>query len=150
MRCPFCDADDTRVVDSRPADGGDAIRRRRACSRCGHRFTTYERRETALVVRKRDGSLQPFVVAKVRSGIVHAMADRPVAPGVVDALVEEIEAYAREAGPEISSQEIGRRVLAGLRRIDEVAYLRFASVHKDFADASDFHREMAALDDGDG
>lgn len=149
MRCPFCEAEDTRVVDSRPAEAGTTIRRRRECPECGNRFTTYERREVSLVVRKRDGSVQPFVAAKIITGISHAMADRPAAPGAVEALVAEVEAWAQETGPEVSSDDIGRQVLEALRDIDEIAYLRFASVHKEFSDASDFHREMAALDTGD-
>jgi len=150
MRCPFCGAEDTRVVDSRPAEGGETIRRRRECPDCANRFTTYERREVALVVRKRDGSVQPFVAAKIITGISHAMADRPSDPGVVEDLVAEVEAWVQEAGPEVTSDEIGRLVLDGLRLIDEIAYLRFASVHKEFSDASDFHREMAIMDGGDG
>ena len=136
-------------MDSRPAEAGETIRRRRECPDCSNRFTTYERREVSLVVRKRDGSVQPFVAAKIITGISHAMADRPADPGAVEALVREVESWAQETGPEVSSDEIGRRVLDGLRAIDEIAYLRFASVHKEFSDASDFHREMAAMDVGD-
>ena len=150
MRCPFCGAENTRVLDSRSAEGGETIRRRRECSECTNRFTTYERREVALVVRKRDGSVQPFVAAKIINGISHAMADRPADSGAVEDLVREVEAWAQEEGPEVTSDEIGRRVLEGLRRIDEIAYLRFVSVHKEFSDASDFHREMVTMDGGDG
>jgi transcriptional repressor NrdR len=127
MQCPFCDAGGTRVVDSRPAEGGRAVRRRRECAECENRFTTYERMEAVPVVRK-------------------ALADRPVPPGAVEALVRVVEAEAAEAGPEITSEEIGRLVLAGLRPLDEVAYLRFASVYKEFEGADDFEREMAALE----
>jgi transcriptional repressor NrdR len=146
MRCLFCGADDTRVVDSRPADGGRAIRRRRECGRCHNRFTTYERREPTVLVRKRDGSLQPFLSEKVLGGMTNALADREVPAGVLDDLVREVEAFAHDHGPVVSSDEIGRRVLAGLRNIDEIAYLRFASVYKSFTGASDFEREMAALE----
>ena len=147
MRCPFCGEEDTRVVDSRPAEGGATIRRRRECEACSNRFTTYERREHAIVVRKRDGTAEPFSPAKILSGVANAMADRRVPPEVLDSLVSEIEAFAEERGPEVSTEEIGRRVLEALRDIDEAAYLRFASVYKDFEGASDFEREVAALED---
>jgi len=146
MQCPFCDTEDTRVVDSRPADSGRSVRRRRACTRCDHRFTTYERIEMAPAVRKRDGSLVPFEASKVRDGLEKALADRRVPAGSVEALVRSIEAEASGAGAEVSSEEIGRLVLAGLREIDEVAYLRFASVYKEFEGAGDFEREMAELE----
>lgn len=147
MHCPFCDAGDTRVVDSRPADGGSAIRRRRECPECGNRFTTYERREAALVVRKRNGTVEPFSAAKVLRGVTYAIADRPVAPRAVEGLVRDVEMLAQENGPEISSSQIGVWVLEGLRRIDEAAYLRFASVYKGFSGTRDFHQELAALED---
>lgn len=147
MLCPYCGADDTRVVDSRPAEGGSTIRRRRECESCENRFTTYERREHALVVRKRDGSAEPFSPAKVVSGVSRAMAGRDVVPGTLEGLAGAIEAFAEEHGPEVSSAEIGRRVLDALRDLDEVAYLRFASVHKEFEAAGDFEREVAALED---
>jgi transcriptional repressor NrdR len=147
MRCPFCGADDTRVVDSRPADGGRAIRRRRECTECENRFTTYERREPIVMVRKRDGALEPFVSDKVLQGVVRAVADREVPPGAIDRLIAEVERYAHDHGPVVPSDEIGRLVLEGLRTIDEMAYLRFASVYKSFTGAGDFEREMAALED---
>ncbi len=147
MLCPYCGADDTRVVDSRPAEGGSTIRRRRECESCQNRFTTYERREQALVVRKRDGSAEPFSPAKVVSGVSRAMAGRDVVPGTLEGLAGAIEAFAEEHGPEVDSAEIGRRVLEALRDLDEVAYLRFASVHKEFEGAGDFEREVAALED---
>ena len=147
MRCPHCGEEDTRVVDSRPAEGGAAIRRRRSCEQCEQRFTTYERRERALIVRKRDGRAEPFDAAKVRAGISRAMADRDAASDAVDAAVARIEAFAEEHGPEVTAEEIGHRVLQELRDIDEVAYLRFASVYKDFAGASDFSREVQSLEE---
>lgn len=146
MECPFCGAEDTRVVDSRPAEGGAAIRRRRECPDCGNRFTTYERREATVVVRKRSGSLEPFHAEKVMAGLAAAVADRLVPPGALDDVVAEIEAVARDR-MEITSAEIGRLAMARLREIDEVAYLRFASVHKDFSDTRDFERELAALEE---
>ena len=147
MRCPYCAADDTRVIDSRPSGEGREVRRRRACPNCGQRFTTYERAELPLLVRKRDGTTDPFVLDKVRSGIERALGGRDIGPGVIDRILEEVEAGAQAAAPEVSSEEIGRIVLAGLKQADEVAYLRFASVYKDFQGARDFEREMATLDD---
>jgi transcriptional repressor NrdR len=147
MRCPLCSADGTRVVDSRPADRGAAIRRRRRCVECGHRFTTYERSALNIRVRKRDGSLEPFDSRKIRRGVEAALADRPVASETIDQLVSRVEVMAAAEGSEVSADEIGRVVLAGLREVDEVAYLRFVSVYKEFAGAEDFEREMAALED---
>jgi transcriptional repressor NrdR len=147
MRCPHCSAEDTRVVDSRPAEAGAAIRRRRACEQCGERFTTYERREASVIVRKRDGREEPYSSEKVRAGVVSAIADRDIAPGALDALVAGIEEKAAALGGVVSTEEVGRWVLEALRTLDEVAYLRFASVYKEFEGASDFEREMAALED---
>ena len=147
MRCPYCGEEDTRVVDSRPAEGGVAIRRRRSCETCGQRFTTYERRQPVVMVRKRDGRLQPFDAAKVRAGISQAMAGGDTPSELVDAAVVRIEAFAEEAGPEVTSEDIGHRVLDELRDIDEVAYLRFASVYKGFVGASDFSREVESLEE---
>lgn len=145
MRCPVCEADDTKVIDSRPAEGGSAIRRRRSCSECGSRFTTYERGSALLLVRKRNGQLQTFSPEKLSAGVMAAVADRPVSVQAVADLVEGIEAAVSSQPGPVPSEEIGRRVLAGLRDLDEVAYLRFASVYKDFQHAKDFEREMATL-----
>jgi transcriptional repressor NrdR len=146
MRCPWCGADDDRVVDSRPADGGSAIRRRRACNACGRRFSTYERVErVGLVVRKRDGTTEPFDREKVASGISKATKNRPVSRVEVDDLVDRVEVRLRRKGPEVTSQQVGIEVLQQLRTIDEVAYLRFASVYKDFQELTDFERELGAL-----
>jgi transcriptional repressor NrdR len=147
VRCPFCNAEESRVVDSRPADGGSAIRRRRECTTCENRFTTYERIEPALLVRKRDGRIEPFDTTKIRSGVAKAVADRDVAASSVDRLVASLERYAEEHGPEVGSDDLGRLVLEGLREVDQVSYLRFASVYKEFEGAQDFEREVAALDE---
>ncbi len=147
MRCEMCRSVDSKVIDSRAAEDGRAIRRRRECITCGHRFTTYERAAYQRLVRKRGGQLEPFSPDKVRSGIEQALADRSVADGTVEALVTQAEGL---FGPEtsvVSAAEIGDAVLAGLRAVDEVAYLRFASVYKEFSGASDFEREMAAMED---
>ena len=147
MRCQMCHSVDTKVIDSRAAEEGRSIRRRRECMECGHRFTTYERAAYQPLVRKRDGRLEPFSADKVRAGIEQALADRPVPAGTVETLVMGAESL---FGPEttvVYAGEIGDAVLAGLRAVDEVAYLRFASVYKEFTGASDFEKEMAALED---
>ena len=146
MRCPWCDARDDRVVDSRPAEGGAAIRRRRECLVCERRYTTYERiEEVGLVVIKRDGSKEPFDRAKLAGSIRKALADRPVSSTEVEIMVDRIQARLRRRGPEIASSLVGQDVLAALRRTDEVAYLRFASVYKEFEDVADFERELVSL-----
>jgi transcriptional repressor NrdR len=146
MRCPWCGADDDRVVDSRPADGGSAIRRRRACAACGRRFSTYERIERAgLMVRKRDGTVQPFNRDKVAAGISKATKNRSVTPMDVEDVVDRIEERLLRKGPEVTSQQVGIEVLQQLRELDEVAYLRFVSVYKDFQELTDFERELGTL-----
>ncbi|MGH8914870.1 MAG: transcriptional regulator NrdR [Acidimicrobiia bacterium] len=146
MLCPICGAPSTRVIDSRPAESGQAIRRRRACEGCSHRFTTYERLEPQLVVRKRNGRLEAFSTAKLAVGISAALADRPVSGSAIERLAEEVEASLRGHGSQVSSEDIGREVLQRLRALDEVGYLRFASVYKEFQDAADFEKEVAALE----
>ena len=146
MRCPRCRADDTKVIDSREAEDGSAIRRRRACVQCAHRFTTYERlEEVPLMVVKSRGGREPFDRAKVVAGVSAACKGRPVTAEQIDLLGEAIEEHARLHGPEIPAAEIGHAVLEHLRGLDEVAYLRFASVYKDFDAAADFQRELVLL-----
>jgi len=146
MRCPKCHTDDTKVIDSREADDGSAIRRRRSCVACQQRFTTYERcEEVPLVVVKTDGGREPFDRSKIISGVTAASKGRPVSAEQIDQLGDAIEEYARMRGPEIPSAEIGVEVLDRLRSLDEVAYLRFASVYKGFDDAADFQREVVLL-----
>lgn len=146
MRCPKCHADDTKVIDSREADDGTAIRRRRSCLSCLHRFTTYERlEEVPLMVSKSNGQRELFDRAKVISGISAACKGRPVTPEQIEQLGEEVEDVARLEGPEVPSSVIGVEVLDRLRQIDEVAYLRFASVYKGFDAAADFQRELVLL-----
>jgi transcriptional repressor NrdR len=146
MRCPWCDADDDRVVDSRPANGGAATRRRRACRACGRRFTTFERVESVgLVVVKRDGSLDPFDREKLAGGVMKAIKNRPVGPDQVDQLVERVEERLRRKGPEVTSRQVGVEVLSNLAKLDQVAYMRFASVYKDFQEVTDFERELGDL-----
>jgi transcriptional repressor NrdR len=140
-----CASLDDKVVDSRQADDGGAIRRRRECLGCGRRFTTFERiEELPLVVVKRSGEREPFELAKLGAGVAAAAKNR-MTMEQVDALVAEIEEEARLRGPEVTTQEIGIAVLERLRHLDHVTYLRFASVYKDFEDAEDFEREVVEL-----
>jgi transcriptional repressor NrdR len=146
VRCPYCQGDDDKVVDSRTADDGAAIRRRRECVACGRRFTTYERLEPVpFVVVKRSGVSEPFDRAKLAGGIARAVAGRPIPAGAVDAMAAELEDQLREVGPEVPSETVGLAVLERLRVLDPVSYLRFASVYKDFADVADFEREVTLL-----
>jgi transcriptional repressor NrdR len=146
VRCPQCSGLDDKVVDSRLADDGGAIRRRRECLGCGRRFTTYERlEELPLVVIKRSGQRQPFERAKVVAGIRAASKNRPLTNETMEALATEVEEQIRLDGPEVTSQQVGRAVLDRLRTLDEVAYVRFASVYKGFADIGDFEREVGLL-----
>jgi transcriptional repressor NrdR len=146
MRCPWCRADDDRVVDSRPTDDGGAIRRRRVCRACGRRFTTYERiEEVGLLVTKRDGSTEPFDRDKLEGGIRKAFAGRPISPIQVEQMVERIESRIRRKGPTVTSRQVGAEVLAALQWTDEVAYLRYASVYKDFQGTADFERELGLM-----
>ena len=146
VRCPACTHDDTRVIDSRATDDGAAIRRRRECANCRYRFTTYERiDEVPLVVAKRSGDREPFVRAKVVAGLQAAAKGRPVTVEQLEALAVEVEDELRLKGSEVASAQVGLAVLERLRRLDEVAYLRFASVYKNFDAAADFQRELALL-----
>ncbi len=148
MRCPTCTSLDDKVVDSRLADDGAAIRRRRECLGCGRRFTTFERiEESVLVVVKRTGARQPFHRSKIVAGMRAAAKNRPLAPEQFEAVAAQIEESIRFEGPEVTSARIGALVLARLRALDEVAYVRFASVYKDFADPGDFEREIDLLAD---
>jgi transcriptional repressor NrdR len=146
MRCPYCREDDDKVVDSRTADEGAAIRRRRECLACGRRFTTYERLEPLpFLVVKRSGVTEPFDRAKLAGGIARAVAGRPIPAGAVDQMAAELEDQLREAGPEVPSDAVGLAVLERLRALDPVSYVRFASVYKDFEDVADFEREVGLL-----
>ena len=145
VRCPVCSSVDDKVVDSREAADGCAIRRRRECLGCGRRFTTFERIEEAhLVVVKRGGAREPFEMAKLAAGVLAAAKNR-LSNEAVDALCAEVEEQVRLEGPEVTTQAIGLAVLDRLRVADHVAYLRFASVYKDFEDLGDFEREVGLL-----
>jgi len=147
--CPACQADETKVVDSRVAEEGAAVRRRRQCLSCGHRFTTFERvDEVPLVVHKGDGSVQPFDRAKIVAGITAATKGRGLEAARIDQVVDAVEDALRLEASPITSAQIGLAVLDQLRSLDEVAYLRFASVYKNFDAAADFHREIELLTKG--
>ena len=145
MRCPFCNYEDTKVIDSRPSD--EKKRRRRECVKCGKRFTTYEVVEKPLLmVYKRDGSFEQFDREKLLKGIQTAIKKRPVIVESVLALVDDIEnTYANAMQTETTTSEIGDKVLAGLKKLDLVAYVRFASVYKDFNDVESFIKIISEL-----
>ena len=144
MKCSFCQDSDTKVIDSRTCREGFAIRRRRLCSRCGHRFTTYEQiAESPVVVTKKDSSRVPFDRGKIRVGISKACYKRPISAEQVENLAAKIEAEVTRLGePEISSSRIGELVMNELKSLDQVAYVRFASVYREFTDVSDFADEI--------
>ncbi len=144
MRCPFCSNDEDRVIDSRPSDEGSAIRRRRECIACGGRFTTYEKIENLpLMVVKKDGTREPFNREKLIAGIMKSCEKRPVSTAQIEAIVNCIESQSQNAlKREITSHEIGELVMDGLKKIDEVAYVRFASVYRQFKDVNSFLEEL--------
>jgi transcriptional repressor NrdR len=147
MRCPKCGALEDRVVDSRASREGAIIRRRRECARCQHRFTTYEQIEREqLMVLKRDGRREEFSKEKLLSGIRKACQKRPISPKVIEELVDRIEeTISNKFDREVPSEFIGKMVMDGLREIDEVAYVRFASVYRRFKEATDFVQEVKKL-----
>ena len=146
MRCPWCSVDDDRVVDSRLADDGAAIRRRRECSGCGRRFTTFERvDEVPLWVVKRSGQREPFDRVKLIDGVRAACKNRPVTDAQLQDLAQGVEETLRARSLEPTSQQVGVTVLEQLKAVDEVAYVRFASVYKGFEDLGDFEREVGLL-----
>jgi transcriptional repressor NrdR len=144
MHCPFCRHPDSRVVDSRVADDGAAIRRRRSCPECGRRFTTVE--TASLSVVKRSGATEPFSRVKVADGVRKACSGRPVSEDALALLAQQVEEEIRASGcAEIPAHEIGLAILAPLRDLDEVAYMRFASVYRSFSSLGDFEAEIAEL-----
>lgn len=147
MKCPFCDNIDTKVIDSRPADDGHAIRRRRVCGKCDSRFTTYEKvEEVILMVIKRDGSRQAFDRMKVMNGIIKACEKRPVSMDTIEYMVDQIERGLNNMmKKEVESSFIGELIMKQLREVDQVAYVRFASVYRDFADVETFVAEIEKL-----
>lgn len=147
MKCPFCEFAESKVIDSRPTDEAEAIRRRRECLKCSKRFTTYEKIETIpLMVIKKDGSRQMFDRQKLLNGIIRACEKRPVKTSDMEHIVNEIEAATQNLlEREISSQKIGEMVMERLPEVDEVAYVRFASVYRQFKDINTFVEEVNKL-----
>ncbi|MPZ92116.1 MAG: transcriptional repressor NrdR [Actinobacteria bacterium] len=147
MRCPYCESGEDKVVDSRLAEGGRAIRRRRECIGCGRRYTTFERaEEVPLLIAKRSGEEEPFERDKVIEGVRRACKNRPVSEADILTIADDVEEAMRaDSRRPVPSAEIGREVLERLRLIDEVAYLRFASVYKDFQELDDFEKELGLL-----
>ncbi len=146
MKCPYCPAKETMVIETRDSDL-DAIRRRRECAKCGKRFTTYERLgATELFVIKRDGRRENFDRVKLRNGILKACEKRPVSHDKVEKAINDIEKRLREGGKtEVRSRRIGELVMETLRKLDEVAYIRFASVYRNFSDVKSFEKEIKTL-----
>jgi len=147
MDCPACGYAESKVIDSRTSESQEAIRRRRECLKCGERFTTYERiEERPLMVVKRDGSSEPFDFNKLRRGIMTAVVKRPISADTVDGLISDILTYLQNSMRyEVSSKTLGDMVLRRLKELDGVAYIRFASVYKDFQDLDEFTRELEEL-----
>jgi transcriptional repressor NrdR len=139
LRCPFCAHEDSQVKDSRPSEDGAAIRRRRQCEGCGARFTTFERVHIRdLTVVKKDGKREPFDRAKLERAISHSCRKRDINPAKVDQLISGVQRQMETLGDEVTSARIGEAVMAGLKALDHVAYIRFASIYKDFSEPGDF------------
>ena len=147
MKCQFCNCADSRVVDSRPTDDGNSIRRRRECINCGRRFTTYEKVEVQqLLVIKKDNSRELFDAQKLRNGIIAACHKRPVSASDIENIVNSIEQLAyNNLQAEITTRQIGEMVMEALCKLDQVAYIRFASVYRSFTDVPTFMRELKSL-----
>ena len=147
MKCPFCNAADTKVIDSRPADDNSSIRRRRQCETCGKRFTTYEKLETMpLMVIKKDDSRQAYDRFKLEAGIIHSCHKRPVSTQQIKAMIDEIENQIfNMEEKEVPTSVIGELVMKKLQMLDEVAYVRFASVYREFKDVNTFIEEIGKL-----
>lgn len=146
MFCPKCKSEDTAVIDSRLSEEGRAVRRRRECPKCDYRFTTFERQEmTSLIVVKRDGTREPYARQKLERGIWIACAKRPVTQEQVDTLLTTLEEDWAAQGGEVKSAQIGDDVMRELKKLDQVAYIRFASVHREFKDVEEFKEELGKL-----
>ena len=147
MQCPFCNTPETRVVDSRLAAEGYQVRRRRECSSCGERFTTFETAELVMPqVRKRHGEVQPFDEQKLRRGMLYAVSKTPVSPEQVETAINHIKHLLRTTGErEVPAKQIGDWVMAELQQLDHVAFVRFAAVYKNFKDVEEFRREIESL-----
>ncbi len=147
MKCPFCSSDNTRVIDSRPADDNNSIRRRRLCDECGKRFTTYEKVETIpLIVIKKDNNREQYDRSKIEAGVLRACHKRPVSAKQISELIESVEtALFNREEKEIPSSEIGELVMSRLQDLDAVAYVRFASVYREFKDVNTFMEELKKM-----
>ncbi len=147
MKCPYCGRINTRVIDSRPADDGESIRRRRECDTCGRRFTTYEKVETIpVIVIKKDNNRETYDRSKIESGILRACHKRPISADQVRELMDEVEAFIfNKEVREISTREIGEVVMEKLKALDSVAYVRFASVYREFKDVNTFMDELRKM-----
>jgi transcriptional repressor NrdR len=146
MRCPRCKHEDTAVIDTRLTEDGRAIRRRRECGKCDHRFTTFERQElSSLIVVKRDGTREPYSRSKLERGIWLACTKRPVAQKDIDRILSDLEEKWGRNKSEVESLTIGRDVMMALAKLDKVAYIRFASVHREFKDVEEFKEELGRL-----
>lgn len=147
MICPFCAHDASKVLDKREGTDGKTTRRRRQCQKCARRFTTFERVETLdLLIVKKDGQREIFDRSKIRSGIIKSCEKRPISLDAIEKVVDSIEADLRKSGSsEISSKKVGEIVTKKLKKLDKIAYIRFASVYRQFADIGDFERELANL-----
>jgi transcriptional repressor NrdR len=149
MRCPFCAHEDSQVKDSRPSEDGAAIRRRRQCEACGARFTTFERVQLRdLSVLKKNGEREPFERSKLERSIAIACRKRDIAPERIERLISSIQRQLETRGDEVTTSQIGEAVMDGLKTIDHVAYIRFASVYKDFSEPGDFAEIAGAVGDG--
>ena len=147
MKCPYCNEADTKVIDSRPADDNSSIRRRRQCERCGKRFTTYEKLETMpLMVIKKDDSREAYDRSKIEAGILHSCHKRPVSPRQIEAAIDEIETKIYNMGTrEVETSVIGEMVMDKLKDLNEVAYVRFAAIYREFKDVNTFMSELKKL-----
>lgn len=147
MKCPYCNEDETKVIDSRPADDNCSIRRRRQCEKCGRRFTTYEKLETMpLMVIKKDNSRETYDRSKIESGVIRSCHKRPVSTQQIDSMIDEIENQVFNLEErEVSTTMIGEMVMERLKELDEVAYVRFASVYREFKDVNTFMEELGKL-----
>lgn len=148
MHCPFCGAEDTKVVDSRLVAEGDQVRRRRQCLSCNERFTTYEIAELVMPrIIKQDGTREPFDEAKLRAGLLRALEKRPVSIESIESAINQIKHFLQATGErEVPSLKVGEKVMDELRKLDEVAYVRFASVYRRFKDLNEFRQEIDRLE----
>ncbi len=147
MKCPYCNDENTKVIDSRPAEENSAIRRRRQCEKCGKRFTTYEKLETMpLMVIKKDSTREVYDRSKIEAGVLRSCHKRPVSPQQIEAMIDEIETQVFNLEEkEVAASVIGELVMSRLKDLDEVAYVRFASVYREFKDVNTFMEELAKL-----